>query len=155
MKAMKEPAKIDIRSATQEERAKLLDFMRDDLVADVGLIMDFLGLTWPEFEQLYASRGEVRTVLSAGEPAGYCWIEHRGRELHLHAIFVLPEMRSRGIGRAILRSLEQEFRGEADVFELGVRVSNDGARALYEREGFTIAQSLEEISFLVMRKSLN
>lgn len=146
--------KIDSRRATEEEKAELLVFMRDDLADDIGPVMLFLGITWPEFEQLYASRGEVRTISAAGNTAGYCWIEPRGRELHLHAIFVRSAYRGKGVGTAILRDLEQEFRGKADVFELGVRMSNEGARSLYEREGFETAASLDEIGFLVMRKGL-
>ena len=151
---MDELGTIDSRPATQEEKAELLAFMRGDLADDMDVIMRFLGIKWSEFERLYASRGQVRSITADGESVGYCWIEHRGRELHLHAIFVLPSHRGWGIGTAALRGLEQEFRGEADVFELGVRESNEGARSLYQREGFATASRLAEVGFLVMRKQL-
>jgi ribosomal protein S18 acetylase RimI-like enzyme len=146
--------KIDSRPATQEEKAELLAFMRGDLSDDVGVIMRFLGITWSEFERLYASRGEVRAIMADGVSVGYWWIEHRERELHLHAIFVLPSHRGRGIGTAALRGLQREFRGKADVSELGVQESNERARSLYAREGFTTASRLAEIGFLVMRKQV-
>ena len=151
---MNELRGVDSRPATREEKAEVLAFMRDDLTDDMDAIMRVLGITWSEFERLYASRGEVRAITADGEPVGYYWIEHRGRELHLHAIFVLPSYRGQGIGTAALRALEREFRGEADVFELGVREANEGARSLYEREGFATASTLAEIGFVVMRKQM-
>ena len=128
--------------------------MRDDLSDDVDVIMRALGITWAAFERLYESRGEVRAITAGAESMGYCWIEHRGRELHLHAVFVLPPHRGRGIGTAALRALEREFRGKADTFELGVRESNEGARSLYEREGFSTVSVLPEIGFRIMRKQI-
>jgi ribosomal protein S18 acetylase RimI-like enzyme len=145
---------MEIRPATEKERAELLAFMRDDLADDADVIMQFLGITWPEFEQLYRSRGEVRTITANGESAGYCWIEHRGRELHLHAIFVLPSHRGRGIGSATFQALEKEYGAKADMFELGVRESNKGAIALYRRVGFAVSSKLAEVGFLVMRKQI-
>jgi len=146
--------RMDSRPATEEEKEELLAFMRNDLADDIDLIMRSLGITWPEFEQLYASRGNVRAITVGEESVAYCWIERRSRELHLHAIFVRPSERGRGIGTEILRGLEDEFREEADVFELGVRMTNRGARSLYERVGFATVSSLDEIGFLLMRKPL-
>ena len=50
---------------------------------------------------------------------------------------VVPDARRRGIGTVLLHELlaEARRRGAAEAF-LEVRVDNDGARAMYEREGF-------------------
>jgi ribosomal-protein-alanine N-acetyltransferase len=52
-------------------------------------------------------------------------------------VAVLPPARRHGIGRVLVRALVAEARRRgADEVLLEVRVDNDGARALYESEGF-------------------
>ncbi len=53
-------------------------------------------------------------------------------------IAVLPEYRRQGLGRAVVRGMlaEAQKRGIRSIF-LEVRVSNEGARALYISEGFS------------------
>jgi ribosomal protein S18 acetylase RimI-like enzyme len=140
--------------ATPAERAALWALMREELAGQLDRIAQAMGLSWAQFEALYAARGEVRTLRSAGEVAGYSWIELRDRELHLHALFVLPERRGRGIGAAALRSLEAAFRAQVDVIELGVSEDNPRARALYERCGFEIEATLPDVGYPIMRKWL-
>ncbi|HVP57411.1 MAG TPA: GNAT family N-acetyltransferase [bacterium] len=147
--------RIESAPATPAERARLLALMRKELASRVDRILTLMGLTWPQFEALYASRGEARTIRRDGVVVGYCWIEQRARELHLHAIFVLPEERGRGIGSRALRGLESEFRGKVDVIELGVEQTNTAAKALYERQGFKVEQVLSELGFDIMRKHLS
>jgi len=145
---------VELAPATSAERAELLALMQADLADILDLVTKVMGLTWPEFLRLYESRGEVRTMRLGGRAVGYTWIEHRGRELHLHAIFVLPDHRGKGIGSTTLARLDQEFTGRADVFELGVKQGNSGAQALYRRHGFVVERELPELGFLVMRKPL-
>ena len=58
-------------------------------------------------------------------------------EAELLRIGVAPEVRGRGRGRALLRHCQQELeRMGVEVLHLEVRVSNAGARALYESEGW-------------------
>jgi ribosomal protein S18 acetylase RimI-like enzyme len=143
---------IDCSPAMGTERRELLDLMRAELASRLDQIMTLMGLTWPEFERLYESRGEVRTIRVEGAVAGYYWIERRGRELHLHAIIVLPKHRGRGIGGAALRGLEREFAGWVDVIERGVEQGNTGARSLYVREGFVVEEVRPDLGFEIMRK---
>ncbi len=143
---------IEMVQATPSERVELLGLIRSELADRGDAIMKAMGLTWDQFEELYETRGEVRTLKRMGAVVGFCWIEHRGSELHLHAIFVLPEQRGRGIGSATLRSLEAEFQDQAEVIELGVENDNAAARRLYERHGFEAAKVLPEVGFTVMRK---
>jgi len=145
-------AQVESVCATPAERAALLELMRGELASRLDRIMALMGLTWPAFEKLYESRGEVRTIRADGIVAGYDWIEHRGRELHLHAIILLPEHRGRGIGGTVLRALEREFAGRVDVIELGVEQDNTGARSFYLREGFAAERVLPDLGFEVMRK---
>ena len=56
---------------------------------------------------------------------------------HIKDLAVHPEMRSEGLGRALLRSVLARLRGSgAAVVRLEVRESNAVARSLYADEGF-------------------
>jgi ribosomal protein S18 acetylase RimI-like enzyme len=60
-----------------------------------------------------------------------------GRFGVLESIAVIPEMRGRGLGRALMSAVYAELRrlGVA-VLEIGVLSTNAAARRFYEREGF-------------------
>ncbi|MDQ6731522.1 MAG: GNAT family N-acetyltransferase [Actinomycetota bacterium] len=58
-------------------------------------------------------------------------------EAYLAELYVVPEHRGRGLGRALLRgSLELARLLGADRIELGTSEADHGARALYESHGF-------------------
>jgi ribosomal protein S18 acetylase RimI-like enzyme len=57
--------------------------------------------------------------------------------LNLHDLAVVPELRGRGIGRALLRAVEERARALGCCkLTLEVVQENTQARALYERFGF-------------------
>jgi len=145
---------IEMEAATQEERDELLRLIRGQLADRSEPLGQLEGRTWPEFEALYRTRGEVRAIKSEGAVVGYDWIERRERELHLHALFVFPPHRGQGIGSAAIQALEEEFREEADFIELGVEESNEQARSLYERLGFVVEGRMLDLGFLILRKRL-
>ena len=145
---------VAFRTATPAERAELLALMRTEMAERLERTLAMLGMTWPQFEAVVATRGEVRAVEAAGTVAGYVWIEQRGRDLHLHAIIVLASRRGQGVGSATLRALEAEFAGRVDAIELGVEASNARARAWYLRQGYTVTGTLPELGFEVMRKAV-
>lgn len=148
------PPDIVLAAASEQERDRLWELMVEHLADQFDRLIDHLGLTWERFRAIYVQTGEVRTIRRDGSVAGYLWIEKRARELHLHAIFVLPEHRGQGIGTAALRQLEAAFRCEVDVIELGVRADNVGAGVLYEREGFAVEDTMPDVGFVIMRKPL-
>ena len=145
---------IAYRTPSSEERAVFLEWMREHMAGTVDAVMTFLGLTWDGFADLFRMVGEVRAVSDDGKLAGFLWIEKRERDLHVHGIILRPEFRGRGIGAEIFELLEREFEKEIDAFELGVRASNEGAIRFYERIGFAVERSIEEIGFHVLRKAL-
>jgi ribosomal protein S18 acetylase RimI-like enzyme len=147
--------RIETQAATTDEQDELLRLIRGQLSDRFQSLMQLTGLTWPEFEALYRTRGEVRTLRRDGGVVGYYWAELRGRELHLHAIFVFPQHRGQGIGSAAIEALAAEFKDEADFIELGVEMSNERARRLYERQGFAVEGRLLDLGFLIMRKPLH
>jgi ribosomal protein S18 acetylase RimI-like enzyme len=88
--------------------------------------------------------GEI-TVLFAGEgPDGFAQLRFRpslytgALDAHLEELYVVPERRGHGLGRALLEAamdLARE-RGAARI-DLNTSVDDVAARALYESAGFT------------------
>lgn len=144
----------EYRTPNSEEQAVFLEWMREHMAGTVEAVMGSLDVTWEGFADLFRTVGEVRAVSDDGKLAGFLWIEKRERDLHVHGIILRPEFRGRGIGAGIFEGLETEFEGEIDALELGVRASNERAIRFYERIGFGIEKSIEEIGFHVLRKKL-
>jgi ribosomal-protein-alanine N-acetyltransferase len=77
---------------------------------------------------------------SDGAAVGFCSFWRVLDELHINNIAVLPDFRRHGIATALLTHvLGEGVRLGARRATLEVRRSNDAARALYERFGFTVA----------------
>lgn len=88
--------------------------------------------------------GEI-TVLLAGEgPDGLSLFRFRpglwsaGAETYLQELYVIPGMRGRGIGRALMEATVELARERgADGIDLNTGETDTAARALYESMGFT------------------
>ena len=77
---------------------------------------------------------------AAGAAAGFCSFWRVLDELHINNLAVLPEHRRVGVASALLAFVLQEgVRMGARRATLEVRRSNEAARRLYERFGFTVA----------------
>ncbi len=64
-------------------------------------------------------------------------IELRGRDAFVDELYVVPALRGRGLGRALLRALVAEARAEGvRKLHLEVEQRNESARRLYVAEGF-------------------
>ena len=75
-----------------------------------------------------------------GRTAGFCSFWRVLDELHINNLAVRPDARRAGVGSALLAFvLEEGVRLGAQRATLEVRRSNDAARCLYERFGFTVA----------------
>ena len=75
-----------------------------------------------------------------GAAVGFCSFWRVLDELHINNIAVLPDFRRHGIATALLTHvLGEGVRLGARRATLEVRRSNEAARALYERFGFTVA----------------
>jgi ribosomal protein S18 acetylase RimI-like enzyme len=133
---------VDIRRAGAEDAtaiARLLhDFNTEFEVAAPGVG----ALTENARRMLEA---DEMTVLLAGQgPDGLALLRFRrsvwtGRpEAHLQELYVVPGLRGRGIGRALLEATMAIAREEgATTIDLGTGESDVAARALYESAGFT------------------
>ena len=96
---------------------------------DAWSVLDLLAvLTFPEVIRLKAVEDDQMVGFVAGDPRhsqGWAW---------LATIGVDPSYQRRGIGRALLRACESCVRLRR--VKLTVRMSNQAAIALYEREGY-------------------
>ena len=137
-----------------EQVAEFLELLREDARDYLDQTIALMGETWEHFVQIAQYVGKVYEVTQDGQPAGYYWIEERGKELHLHGILVRAEFRGQGIGTFILQKLMDEYSGQMEVIELGVHDSNGRAITLYERLGFITVRRVEELGFAVMQLQL-
>jgi ribosomal-protein-alanine N-acetyltransferase len=96
---------------------------------DAWPLLDLVAvLTWPEVIRLKA--------VEDGEMIGFAACDPRPSQAvaWLSTIAVDPHFQRRGIGRRLLRACEERVRQPR--IKLSVRISNHGAIALYEQEGY-------------------
>jgi GNAT superfamily N-acetyltransferase len=91
----------------------------------------------PEFDPDYLATGKVIVVDDAGDVTGMAkGVLHQGCG-HVSFIYVQPDRRGRGNGRALLRALCDWFTEQNVVaLTLGVDASNPDALAFWQRLGF-------------------
>ena len=85
------------------------------------------------------------TFFLGGEgPDGFCSVRFRpslisgALDAYLEELYVVPERRGEGLGRALLEAAMEEARGRgADHIDLGTSEDDTAARGLYESAGFT------------------
>jgi ribosomal protein S18 acetylase RimI-like enzyme len=132
---------VTIRPATEADH-DLIHELWEEFEAELGH-EPYQRETWEEaWEDLSVTvrEGVALIVEEEGRALGFifCVLGDRGRQTaHVTDIYVRPEARSRGIGRALLAELVTPARdaGLAHV-SLEVLVRNTDARRLYERLGF-------------------
>jgi ribosomal protein S18 acetylase RimI-like enzyme len=117
--------------------------------------LQIMQLTWDEYAQIFRMRGEVHAIYQDAALAGFYWIEERGDTLHLHGLILKADFQGQGIGTAVLAMLAERYTGKLDKIELGVYQANSGAIRLYEKTGYQITRSLDDLHFYIMHKTLN
>jgi ribosomal protein S18 acetylase RimI-like enzyme len=104
----------------------------------------------PEVEELTETiarligRDEITVLLAGDGPDGLSLFRFRpgiwsaGAETYLQELYVVPQLRGRGIGRALLEATIEVARERgADGIDLNTGETDTAARALYESMGFT------------------
>ena len=85
-----------------------------------------------EFCEMLVAQDEDECV------AGYCGVQMITTEAYITNVAVSPDMRRRGIARALVkRMIDMASERGMDFITLEVRTSNSNARALYESLGFS------------------
>ena len=90
-------------------------------------------------------RNKEMIVLITGDgPDGFAqlrfrpWVYSAGLHSYLEELYVVPDLRGNGLGRALLGAAMETARAEgAEQMELGTSEADLAARALYESAGFT------------------
>jgi ribosomal-protein-alanine N-acetyltransferase len=114
---------------------------------DAVLAVEEASFTNPWTREMYLAELENRNVSycylakdADGRVVGFCSFWRVLDELHINNLAVLPQERRTGVGSALLEFVIKEGVAlGARRATLEVRRSNDFARQLYERFGFTVA----------------
>ena len=88
--------------------------------------------------------GDVTVLLVGAGPDGFAqlrfrpWVYSDGLHSYLEELYVVPSLRGKGLGRALMDAAMDVARDEgATQMELGTSETDTAARALYESAGFT------------------
>ena len=120
---------FEIRKAELRDLGPALALDREAFGPDAWTVLDYAAVF---------SENNVKkfTAVSGGKFAGFGAAEW-DREQHavcLMTLAVRPEFRNRGVGSALLRTMEKAF-GDADVY-LHVDTENENAVRLYRKAGY-------------------
>jgi ribosomal-protein-alanine N-acetyltransferase len=120
---------MEIQVASLRDLAALRRLEHACFEKDAWPLLDLIAvLTWPDVVKLKAVEDGEMIGFVAGDPRaseGASWIATIG---------VDPRYQRRGIGRALLRACEERLK--LPRVKLTVRMSNQGAITLYEKEGY-------------------
>jgi GNAT superfamily N-acetyltransferase len=139
---MAEAPQSEIRRANAGEAANVARLLHDfnteyeDFTPGVPALAERLG-------ELLAD-GEISVLLAGDPPTGFALFRLRpslwakAGDAYLEELYVVPEERRKGIGRALLEaSIEAAREVGANHFELTTGETDTEARALYESHGFS------------------
>ncbi len=131
-----------VRRATPSDSAAVSHLLHafntefDDVTPGVEVLTERIGAA--------LESGEITAFLAGEDPDGFAIVRHWtslvtvGLEGYLAELYVVPDLRGQGIGRALLRAVidDSRDRGATYLF-LGTSDDDHAARGLYESEGFT------------------
>jgi ribosomal protein S18 acetylase RimI-like enzyme len=140
--------------ATPEQYDQFLQMMWEDGQEYLRNAMRVMQMTWDEYAQIFRTRGEVRAIYQDADLAGFYWVEERVDTLHLHGLILKAKFQGQGIGTSVLTMLAESYASKMNIIELGVYQANSGAIKLYEKMGYKIIRSLDDLHFYIMQKSL-
>jgi ribosomal-protein-alanine N-acetyltransferase len=114
-------------------------------VADVPAVADLERLSfddpWPLsmfLEELSLAGRSYLVAESEGEIVAYGGVMRIGSDAHIMTLAVSAPFRRRGLGTRLMASLiDGALQDGAEHLTLEVRISNEAARALYEKFGFS------------------
>lgn len=120
---------MEIQTASLRDLGSLRRLEQACFEKDAWPLLDLIAvLSWPDVIKLKAVNDGEMIGFVAGDPRpseGATWIATIG---------VDPHYQRRGIGRALLHACEEK--AKLPRMKLTVRMSNEGAISLYEKEGY-------------------
>lgn len=120
---------MEIQPATIRDLSALRKLEKACFEKDAWPLLDLIAvLTWPEVIRIKAVDDGRMIGFVAGEPRS------SRKEFWIATIAVDPRYQRRGIGRKLLRACEEQ--ATVHQLKLTVRISNQGAISLYEKEGY-------------------
>lgn len=138
------PAGLRLRPMVEDDRPFLLQVYASTRSDELALTAwsepqkaDFIAFQFHAQHTHYAHHyhdAEFLVIEREGRAAGRLYL-HRGQDLRIVDISLLPEARGQGIGSALLRALMDEARASAIPVSIHVERSNPALR-LYRRLGF-------------------
>jgi ribosomal protein S18 acetylase RimI-like enzyme len=133
---------ISIRRAGPEDAAAIARLLHDFNNEYSEPTPGVVALT--EYSRQLLAAGEIAVLLAGDGPDGISLIRFRdsvwtgGPEAHLQELYVVPPLRGRGIGRALLEATMAAAReAGATGIDLNTGTTDTVARALYESCGFS------------------
>lgn len=139
---MNEQPQSEIRRASEADATAIAQLLHDfnseyeDYTPGVPALTERIG-------ELLAD-GEITVVLAGDPPTGFALFRLRpslwakAADAYLEELYVVPQRRRKGIGRALLEaSIEAAREAGANHFELTTGETDTEARALYESRGLT------------------
>jgi ribosomal protein S18 acetylase RimI-like enzyme len=135
-------SEVEIRRADAADAAEIARLLRDFNTEFGEPTPD--AATLAERSRRLLEAGEMTVLLAGAGPDGLALLRFRpalwaeGLECYLQELYVVPALRGRGIGRAMLTAtIELAREGGAAGVDLNTGETDTAARALYERMGFT------------------
>jgi ribosomal-protein-alanine N-acetyltransferase len=120
---------MELQPATIRDLSALRKLEKACSEKDAWPLLDLIAvLTWPDVIRIKAVEDGMMIGFVAGEPRS------SKREFWIATIAVDPRYQRRGIGRRLLRACEEQ--AQLHQLKLTVRISNQPAISLYEKEGY-------------------
>ncbi len=101
---------------------------------------DFVRMQFNAQKTDYSRRfpdAEISIVTVDGGDAGRTWINRDAHEIRLLDIALVPDLRGKGVGTALLLRLQEEAKKSGLLLRHSVHKTNLGAIRFYRRLGFT------------------
>jgi ribosomal protein S18 acetylase RimI-like enzyme len=142
------PPSLALRPATDADAAfaqALYASTRDDLrqlplpPAQVAQLIAMQQRVHEAGQRAAWPNAEVMILEHAGAPAGRAVLDATGSDWRLVELAVLPALRGRGLGAALLAALQARARAHGASIGLAVLRTNTAALRLYQGAGFGIA----------------
>ena len=107
--------------------------LKEENIQDVVEIED-VSFSAPKKDSIFRhDQNKYLVAEENGKIVGYIGTEEISGETHIINMAVHPENRKQGIGKKLIEAVLDD----ENVFFLEVRASNDAARKLYEKYGYT------------------